>query len=130
MGAHAVTNVLVFCGPRGASSSLLPTVLLGAHFDSAVGAPAASDDTAMVGVLLEVIRVILSGPRLTHGVVVNLNGAEETNWMAAHGFVSSGHEWASSLKFVLNLEAVGSGGRDHILQVRTTNATQPNPHCR
>lgn len=73
----------------------------------------------MVGVLLELVRNLLAGPELQHGLVVNLNGAEETNWMAAHGFVNSGHKWAQHLKVVLNLEAVGSGGREHILQERT-----------
>ena len=167
-----VTNVLVFCGPRGGAAALTPRcglvlepviimshrcsadtppdgllqpsptcplrdrVLLGAHYDSALKAPAASDDTAMVGVLLEAVRTLLAGPRLERGVVFNLNGAEETNWMGAHGFVSGDHEWAKGLRVVLNLEAVGSGGRDHILQVGPLNhwiaqayaAAAPRPH--
>eukprot|EP00966_Prymnesium_polylepis_P226326 5235577-Prymnesium_polylepis.1 len=56
--------------------------------------------------------------------------------MAAHGFVNSRHEWARSLKVVINLEAVGSGGRDHILQIGPRNhwiarayaAAAPHPH--
>mmetsp|Transcript_69323 Transcript_69323/g.137454 ORF Transcript_69323/g.137454 Transcript_69323/m.137454 type:complete len:968 (-) Transcript_69323:91-2994(-) len=133
-----VSNVLVLVGPRGGGggAALQPRLLLGAHFDSALGAPAASDDTAMVAVLLEVVSNLLAGPRLEVGLVINLNGAEETNWMAAHGFATSSHKWASAITTVINLEAVGSGGRDYILQIGPRNewlaelytAHAPHPH--
>lgn len=65
------------------------------------------------------------------GIVLIFNGAEETNWQAAHGFITSPaplvqagttplvepRDWRTTLRCVLNLEAIGSGGRE--LLVRT-----------
>lgn len=34
---------------------------------------------------------------------------------AAHGFISQ-HPWAKSVKYLINLEAIGSGGREIVFQ--------------
>lgn len=49
------------------------------------------------------------------------NGAEETNWQAAHGFVTSDHPWLADLRVVVNLEAAGAGGRELVIQTGPSN---------
>lgn len=82
-----VSNVLVQV-PGVAPDSEQRSVLVNAHFDSALGTEAASDDAVMVATMLEILANLVASPRLPHTVVFNFNGAEETNWMAAHGFIT------------------------------------------
>ena len=87
---HNVSNVVVLIegsAPRSEQRS----VLVNAHFDCALGTPAASDDAVMVASMLEVMRNVIHGPRLEHSVVFNMNGGEETNWMAVS---TLGHVYA------------------------------------
>ncbi len=78
---HNVSNVVVLVEGT-ASEEQQRSVLVNAHFDTALATRAASDDAVMVASMLELIRNVIHGPRLRHSVVFNLNGAEETNWMA------------------------------------------------
>jgi hypothetical protein len=57
----------------------LPSILINAHYDSVPGSPGASDDGVGVAVMLELARVLASGPPLQHPVVFLFNGAEESN---------------------------------------------------
>jgi hypothetical protein len=67
--------------------------------------------------MVEVLRNIVSDERpLRHAVIFNFNGAEETNWQAAHGFITQ-HRWAPSIRAVVNLEAAGTGGRELVFQI-------------
>ena len=60
-------------------------LLINAHYDSALGTVAASDDAVMVALMLEVAENVVKsaaeeGTLLPHAIVFNFNGAEETNW--------------------------------------------------
>ena len=78
---HNVSNVVVLIEGT-APPSEQRSVLVNAHFDTALGTPAASDDAVMIASMLELIKNLIHGPRLRHSVIFNMNGAEETNWMA------------------------------------------------
>ena len=108
-----VTNVLVRFSPKTATGKQ-NAVLVNSHFDTALGTVAASDDAAMCAVMLEVLRNLAWGEPgeplevggrvldlglgtsssisedavLKHALIFNFNGAEETNWQAAHGFIT------------------------------------------
>ena len=110
-----VTNVLVRVSSSAARSKQ-NALLVSAHFDTALGTVAASDDAAMCAAMLEVMRnLALRQDPLPHAVVFIFNGAEETNWQAAHGFITQ-HRWASSIRSVINLEGTGAGGRAMVVQ--------------
>ena len=53
-------------------------------------------------------RALSQGPSQRHPVILLLNGAEESNQQAAHGFITK-HPWAKSVRALVNLEAVGVG---------------------
>uniref|UniRef100_A0A0A1WZ70 FXNA-like protease n=1 Tax=Zeugodacus cucurbitae TaxID=28588 RepID=A0A0A1WZ70_ZEUCU len=107
---QGVQNVIVKLSAKTSTSSNY--LLINAHFDSVPTSPGASDDGAMVAVMLEALRVlaISKGP-LEHPIVFLFNGAEEDGLFGSHGFVSQ-HKWAKNCKVVINLDAAGSGGRE------------------
>jgi Peptidase family M28/Endoplasmic reticulum metallopeptidase 1, C-terminal domain/Endoplasmic reticulum metallopeptidase 1, TM domain len=112
-------------------------LLLSAHFDSALGSPAAADDTANIAVLMEIIRAISrDSTPLKHAVVFNLNGAEETLLQASHGFITK-HKWRESIRAFVNLEAAGGSGQELVFQTGPQHAwlarfyskTAPHPRA-
>lgn len=112
---HNVTNVVVRLSGRGSSEH---AVMVNAHFDSALGAPAASDDAVSCATMLEVLRCLSSPPSpppLKHAVIFLFNGAEETVLQASHGFITQ-HPWAKQIKAFINLEAAGAGGKELLFQ--------------
>ena len=90
-------------------------ILVSAHFDSALGSPAATDDLVNIAGMLELLRALSVGPRLEHAVVFNFNGAEETINQAAHGFITQ-HEWVASIRAFINMEGAGAGGKSFMMQ--------------
>jgi len=130
-----VTNVLCRISPREGSKSRSHALLLNSHFDTSIGTRGAGDDLSQVGVMLALAELFVTGKQhMSHALILLFNGAEESNWLAAHGFISNnspityvtpGEEagnfpnWADSVKAVVNLEAIGSGGRE--LLTRTTS---------
>lgn len=93
---QGVQNVIV---KLSAKTSKSPNYLLiNAHFDSVPTSPGASDDGAMVSVMLEVLRLLaISRGPLEHPIVFLFNGAEEDGLFGSHGFVSQ-HKWAKNCK--------------------------------
>lgn len=78
--------------------------------------PGASDDAASCCVMLEILRVLSQQEtRLRHNVLFLFNGAEETPLQAAHGFITQ-HPWAENVRAFLNLESVGSNGKEILFQ--------------
>ena len=130
-----VTNVLVRLRRRG--SSPRHAVLINAHYDSAVGSPAASDDAVSCGTMLEILRCLSSDPEPflpDHSIIFLFNGAEETVLQASHGFITQ-HPWAGEVRVFLNLEAAGAGGKEIVFQTgpdhpwlaRTYASVVPHP---
>jgi hypothetical protein len=118
-----VTNVVVKLTPKSLLQKMgekkIPSVLVNAHFDSFVLSPGASDDLVGVALMLEVLRLLSLDTDLAktmqNSVVFLFNGAEESNLQGAHGFISQ-HRWAQNVRVLVNLEAIGAGGREIVFQ--------------
>ncbi|KAI6659354.1 Endoplasmic reticulum metallopeptidase 1-like [Oopsacas minuta] len=101
------------------------SLLINAHYDSALDSPAASDDAVSCAIMLEVLNSIVgevdSGKYdFDTELIMLFNGAEETFLQASHGF-STQHPWVKNLKGFVNLEAAGSGGREILFQAGPNN---------
>ena len=101
------------------------SLLINAHYDSAVGSPAASDDAVSCAIMLEVLSSIVK--EVDRGVydfntelIMLFNGAEETFMQASHGF-STQNPWTKKLKAFVNLESAGSGGKELLFQAGPNN---------
>ncbi|XP_065367160.1 endoplasmic reticulum metallopeptidase 1 [Calliphora vicina] len=111
---HNVSNVIVKISSKNTNSDSY--LLVNSHFDSEVGSPAAADAGVMIVVMLETLRVIsISEKELKNPVVFLLNGAEESNLLASHGFITQ-HKWAPYCKALINLDSSGGGGREILFQ--------------
>ena len=104
--------------PPSSSSSTTPprALLIAAHFDSFPSSPGAADNGVNVAAAVEALRTLAAGPAQRNPVMVLLNGAEEVNWVAVHAWATQ-HRWAKDYAAVLNLEAIGSGGRSVVFQL-------------
>lgn len=116
-----IRNVVVRLTPATAanasSASSTAALLLNSHFDTVPISDGAGDDTFMVAVQLEVLRVLASSYIAhRHAIVFLFNGAEETGLQGAHAFVR-GHEWAPAVRAFINLDSSGAGGRELLFQV-------------
>eukprot|EP01038_Epipyxis_sp_PR26KG_P015931 gene15931-21612_t len=128
-----VTNVIVrLSWPKHIKSSQ-PSILINAHFDSFPGSPGASDDGIGVACMLEAIRTFSVGKPLSSPILLLFNGGEESMHIAAHGFMKY-HRWAQSVKYLINLEAIGSGGKELVFQCNSGwlaslyGKVSPHPH--
>ena len=118
---HNVTNVVVRLSQAGSNPS--HALLVNAHFDSALGSPAASDDAVSCATMLEIIRCLSSSPHpspLKHAIIFLFNGAEENLLPASHGFITQ-HLWAKQIRAFVNLEAAGAGGKELVFQTGPSN---------
>ncbi|HZN17293.1 MAG TPA: M20/M25/M40 family metallo-hydrolase [Micromonosporaceae bacterium] len=96
-------------------------VFLVAHHDSIQVGPGANDDGAGVAAILEVARVLATGPRPRNDVVFLLTDAEEICMCGAAAFLAS-HPLAKGRGVVLNLEARGSSGPAVMFETSERNA--------
>jgi hypothetical protein len=117
-----VTNIIVKVSRPHTSSPNKAAgggVLINAHFDTVPGSPGSSDDGVGIAVMLEIIRALTTSSETTIPMDIPIfflfNGAEEWNHQAAHGFITQ-HRWSSEIQYILNLEAIGAGGREIIFQ--------------
>lgn len=89
-------------------------VALVGHYDTVPSTPGANDDGSAVAIMLEVARVILaSQPLLNDVVLVFTDGEEPAPRYGSSAFIAD-YAWAGDIGFVINLEAVGSGGQSTI----------------
>ncbi|MFT7835802.1 M20/M25/M40 family metallo-hydrolase [Saccharothrix sp. BKS2] len=100
--AYTVDNVVA--RQQGAGDDAL---LVNVHVDSAFEGPGAADDGVAVGALIEAARE-LAGVDRQRSVVYLFNGGEEVGLAGSNAFLQ--HPWAKTVRWYLNLEAVGSSG--------------------
>jgi hypothetical protein len=90
-------------------------VLVASHYDSAPASHGAADDGASVVAMLELARLLQTGPRLPNAVILLFSDGEERGLLGARSFAAS-HPWANDVGAVINLEARGSGGRPVLIE--------------
>lgn len=112
-----VQNVIVkLMGRNEREGTGNQTLMLNCHFDSVAGSPGASDDGASCCVMLEILRVLSQQDYVNrHSIIFLFNGAEETPLQASHGYITQ-HDWAKNIRAFLNLESIGSGGKELLFQ--------------
>ncbi|KAL9655041.1 hypothetical protein ABK040_008824 [Willaertia magna] len=94
-------------------------LLLSAHFDSGVTSPGFYDDGIPVVVMIETFSNIIQHLRknkvaLKRPLIFLFNGAEEVGLLGSHAFLF--HPTFKNVKYFLNLEAAGSGGKEVLFQ--------------
>lgn len=73
-------------------------ILLNSHFDTVPMSPGAGDDGTMVGIMLELLRVLAKKPTLNHTVVFLFNGCEENSLQGSHSFIKN-YKWIDKIKY-------------------------------
>jgi len=97
-----------------------PAVVLMAHYDGVGGGPAAGDDAAGTGAILETLRALRAGGALEHDVIALITDGEEAGLLGAAAFVRE-HPWAKDVGVALNFEARGTGGRSYMFETGPGN---------
>lgn len=101
-----VVNVIARIQGMGSTGA----VALVAHYDTFPVTPGANDNASGVAVVLETARSLLAGEALRNDVVlVFTDGEEPAPRFGSTAFVAE-HRFAGEIRFVINLEAIGSGG--------------------
>jgi hypothetical protein len=100
-----VFNVLARLPGREPGSS----VALMAHYDSVGAGPGAGDDGAGVAAVLEVARVLKTGPPPRRGILLLITDGEEAGLLGARAFADQSPA-ADEVGAVINLEGRGSSG--------------------
>ena len=108
-----VVNVVA----RIAGTSPTGAVAVVGHFDTVPTTPGANDNASAVAVMLEAARIIATGdPPRNDVIFVFTDGEEPAPRFGATAFVEH-HRWSDDIGFVINLEAIGSGGPSMLVEV-------------
>lgn len=120
-GAHlsgaTVENVIGIFPGRDRS---VPALGLMAHRDTVPGSPGASDDSAGVASVLEIIRAIKARGIPARDIVVLFTDGEEVGSLGAKAFYEQ-DPLAVRLGYVLNLDTRGNGGRTMMFETGASN---------
>lgn len=91
-------------------------ILVSSHIDTVISSQGAGDCSSCVGVMLELARGM---SQWAHGfknsVIFLFNTGEEEGLNGAHSFITQ-HPWRSTIRFVIDLEAMGIGGKSSVFQ--------------
>ncbi|HEX6900162.1 MAG TPA: M28 family peptidase [Thermoanaerobaculia bacterium] len=117
-GCARVWNVVARLEGRESGKS----VLLMAHYDSVPAGPGVSDDLVGVAAILEIARVLKSGPPPRNPVVFLIDDGEEAGLLGAEAFASR-HPAAGKVGAIVNLEGRGTAGPS--LMFETAGADAP-----
>lgn len=97
----------------------LPALLISAHFDSVPSSFGVTDDgmgvASLLGLLSYYSESAVKRPNRT--IILNFNNNEEFGLYGAFAFLS--HPWSKQVKYFLNLEGTGAGGK--AILFRTTD---------
>ncbi|CAI5524328.1 unnamed protein product [Closterium sp. Naga37s-1] len=111
-----LTNVVVRISNAATDPDEVPSVLMNAHFDSALGSPGAGDCATCVAAMLEVLRLYVEGDRMpTVPLIFLFNGGEEVFMKASHGFITR-HHWSETVGAMVNFEAAGTALPEMVVQ--------------
>ena len=107
-----VQNVIARLSQNTTSKALL----INSHFDSSRRGPGASDDGINVSIMLEVLRNMVLNPKfkMHYDIIFLFNGAEERRLVGSTAFIE--HRWSNDIIAFINLEAMGSGGKELLFQ--------------
>lgn len=116
--AGRVQNIVAYLHGQERNAKAL---LLMVHYDGVEAAPAAGDDGAGVGALLETLRA-LSARRtpLTSDIIALFTDGEESGLLGAAAFVRE-HPRAKDVAVALNFEARGTSGRSYMFETGPGN---------
>ena len=96
-------------------------VLLMVHYDGVEAGPAAGDDGAGVGALLETLRALHARPTpLPNDIMALFTDGEEAGLLGAAAFVRE-HPRAKDVAIALNFEARGTTGRSYMFETGPGN---------
>ncbi|KAK8807350.1 hypothetical protein WA158_004109 [Blastocystis sp. Blastoise] len=113
-----LTNIIVSITPKHILfNKEFPSLLLSAHYDSAVNARGAGDDASAVAVLLETLSVHVhtSSSLYNNRIIFLFNNAEETYLQGSHAFATQ-HPLAQESRLFINIEGIASGGGGMLFQ--------------
>jgi hypothetical protein len=86
------------------------SIALVAHFDTVPTTPGANDNTSGVAVLLETARILVAEePNRNDVILLFTDGEEPAPKYGSTAFIAD-HRWADNIRFVVNLEAIGTSG--------------------
>ncbi|MBU1049410.1 M28 family peptidase [Candidatus Bipolaricaulota bacterium] len=108
-----VVNVMV----RIPGTNPTGAVLLMGHHDTVPETLGANDNTSAVAILLDVARALVTGAPLRNDVILLFtDGEEPAPRYGSTAFVTE-HPWAADIRFVINLEALGSTGTAMLVEM-------------
>lgn len=110
-------NVIAKLTPRTLHSEYSgKCLLLNSHFDTMPDTDGASDAGAMIAVMVEVLRVLVTNPEtFRHCIIFLFNGGEENYMLGSYSFVEHS-DWAADVAAFINLDSAGAGGREIMFQ--------------
>jgi len=108
-----VVNVLA----RIPGAAPTTAVAIAGHHDTVPDTLGANDDAGAVAIMLETARAILAGPSLRNDVILVFTDGEEPAPRFGSAAFAATHRWFSDIGFVINLEAIGSGGPSTVVEM-------------
>ncbi|KAE8814431.1 endoplasmic reticulum metallopeptidase 1 [Hordeum vulgare] len=91
-------------------------ILVSSHIDTVSTTEGAGDCSSCVGVMLEMARGVAQWAHgFKSGVLFLFNTGEEEGLDGAHSFITQ-HHWRNSVRFAVDLEAMGISGKSTLFQ--------------
>ncbi|KQJ83633.1 hypothetical protein BRADI_5g15930v3 [Brachypodium distachyon] len=91
-------------------------ILVSSHIDTVSTTEGAGDCSSCVGVMLELARGVAQWAHgFKSGVLFLFNTGEEEGLDGAHSFITQ-HHWRNSVRFAVDLEAMGISGKSTLFQ--------------
>ncbi|RLM65061.1 endoplasmic reticulum metallopeptidase 1 [Panicum miliaceum] len=91
-------------------------ILVSSHIDTVSTTEGAGDCSSCVGVMLELARGVAQWAHgFKSGVLFLFNTGEEEGLDGAHSFITQ-HHWRNSVRFAIDLEAMGISGKSTLFQ--------------